>query len=129
MNWLEQDDITLLQKLIVESTGGDHGIRSQELLESAYFAPMASYASVELFPETIQKIGRLSWGLTVNHPFIDGNKRVGALVLLVLLEQNGYKIELEPLMLSSVYYQIAASELGYDEFMDWLLQKDAPVSE
>ncbi|WP_286139128.1 type II toxin-antitoxin system death-on-curing family toxin [Faecalibaculum rodentium] len=88
MNYPSIANILQLHHKAILHDGGEDGIRDQGLLESAYYAPLASFGFVEAYPSTVEKAVRLSWGLIKNHPFIDGNKRVGSLVLLLFLDLN-----------------------------------------
>jgi len=58
------------------------------LLDSALSASFQTFDGAELYPSITAKIARIAYGLVANHPFVDGNKRIGTYVLLVLLELN-----------------------------------------
>ena len=81
MTRLTKEQILLMQRQLIER----YGVRDGNLLGSALSAPFQGFAGVEFYPTVISKTVRLSYGLIMNHPFIDGNKRIGALVLLVML--------------------------------------------
>ena len=73
---------------MMESTGGLDGIRNESLLNSAIAAPFQTFDGLDLYPSTEAKIARTAYSLVRNHPFVDGNKRIGTYVMLVLLELN-----------------------------------------
>ena len=81
---------------------------------------MQTYNSIELFPSLIDKAVRLACGLIQNHPLIDGNKRIGAHAMLVTLKLNGISLSYSQQELSSVFLQLASSEIAYDELKDWV---------
>lgn len=85
---LGKEQVILLHKILLDNTGGLDGIRDDTLLDSALAAPLQSFDGAELYPSTTAKIARIAYSLTCNHPFIDGNKRIGTYVMLVLLELN-----------------------------------------
>ncbi|GHU34647.1 death-on-curing protein [Clostridia bacterium] len=85
---LNEEQIIRLHKRLLESTGGLNGIRDESLLESTLAAPFHTFDGAELYPSVAAKIARISYGLVCNHPFADGNKRIGTYVMLVLLELN-----------------------------------------
>lgn len=60
-------------------TGGEDGIRDEGMLESALATPLLTFDFNDLYPTIIDKLARLSFGLVMNHPFLDGNKRIGGL--------------------------------------------------
>ena len=76
-------------ELLVEKSGGSHGLRDKGLLESALAAPFATFGGVYLYPTVHEQAARLAYGIVNNHPFIDGNKRIGVLVMLAFLEEKG----------------------------------------
>ncbi|WP_337665616.1 type II toxin-antitoxin system death-on-curing family toxin [Pseudoruminococcus massiliensis] len=63
------------------------------LLESALEAPLQTFDGKDLYPALIQKATRLGHSIISNHPFIDGNKRIGIHTMLVFLAANGVEIE------------------------------------
>ena len=90
---LTKVQVIALHDQLISETGGDGGLRDEGLLESALNAPFQSFDGVEPFPSIQQKAARLGFGLIKNHPFVDGNKRIGAHAMLVFLELN--RIELQ----------------------------------
>ena len=80
-----KDQIIMLHEAIYKRYGGDVGVLNDGMLDSALQAPFQTFGGEELYPETKDKIIRLAYGLIKNHSFRDGNKRIGALVLLTLL--------------------------------------------
>jgi len=85
---LSKEQIKRLHKMQIDATGGLDGIRDEAMLDSALSAAFQSFGGVDLFPSITSKISRIAYGLVSNHPFIDGNKRIGTYVMLVLLELN-----------------------------------------
>ena len=90
---LTKEQIISLHDELICETGGIHGLRDEALLDSALHSPFQSFGGVEVFPSIQQKGARLGYGLISNHVFLDGNKRIGAHVMLVFLALN--KMELE----------------------------------
>ena len=88
MKVLSKRQILLLHSALIEQTGGTDGIRDEGLLESALHAPFQSFAEQELYPSLLEKAARLGFGLICNHPFVDGNKRIGTHAMLVFLNIN-----------------------------------------
>ena len=77
-----------MHEKLIERYGGTCGLRDENLLDSALNAPFQCFGDQELYPTTIEKDVRLCFGLVKNHPFHDGNKRIGALILLTTLDLN-----------------------------------------
>ena len=91
MTWLTEEQLIYLHDELIRATGGSQGLRDKNLLQSALYSPLQTFES-ELFPTIQQKAARLACGLTQNHPFVDGNKRIGAHAMLVVLELNGIQL-------------------------------------
>lgn len=70
--------------------GGSAGLRDIELLKSAIGMPSATFGGEYLHPSIIEMAAAYLYHLVENHPFVDGNKRVGAMAALVFLDLNGY---------------------------------------
>lgn len=92
MKKITKEQVLLLHQLLIKYTGGAGGVRDEGLLDSALATPFMSFDSVSLYPTIESKAARLAFGLVKNHPFIDGNKRIGILAMLSFLEANGIKI-------------------------------------
>ena len=119
---LTKEQVLLLHKSIYERYGGSYGVRDEGLLDSALEAPFQTFAGQDLYPTDIDKIVRLGYGLIDNHPFHDGNKRIGALALLTLLDLNGFLINATDKEFAEVIYGVASGSDGesYEDFLAWV---------
>ena len=117
---LTKDQIIMLHNAIYERYGGALGVLNEGMLDSALQAPFQTFGGEELLPETKDKIIRLAYGLIKNHSFRDGNKRIGALVLLTLLEINGYHVNATNEEFADIIMGIAASEKDDKDLSDWV---------
>lgn len=105
---------------LIRATGGLDGLRDDNLLQSALYAPMQTYDDVELFPSLTDKAVRLACGLTQNHPFIDGNKRIGAHAMLVVLALNGVSLDYTQKELSDIFLKLADGQIYFEELKEWV---------
>ncbi len=111
---------------LLAQTGGLDGLRDEGLLESALAAPFQTYDAQELFRSIQEKAARLAYGLIQNHPFIDGNKRIGTHAMLVLLALNGIELIYTQDELSDIILKIAASTASYEDLLAWILKHETP---
>ena len=88
MKRLTKEQILLLHSALIAQSGGSAEIRDDGLLESAINAPFQTFDGQELYPSLLEKATRLGYGLIKNHPFVDGNKRIGTHAMLVFLAIN-----------------------------------------
>ncbi|MHB8972641.1 MAG: type II toxin-antitoxin system death-on-curing family toxin [Pirellulaceae bacterium] len=109
-----------LHRRVIEQTGGADGIRDLGGVESAVAQPQMSFDGVLLYPTLAESAAALCFSLVMNHPFVDGNKRVGHAALETCLVLNGYELmgdigDAEKLMLN-----LAAGEVTRDELLNWI---------
>ncbi len=120
MRYLSLGEVLALHRAIVESPGGSSGVRNLGALESALAQPRASFGGTDLHPSIHAKAAALGFSLTLNHPFLDGNKRVAHAAVEVFLVLNGYELlatvdEQEQFMLN-----LAAGKLTREQFAEWI---------
>ena len=89
-------------------------------MEAAISAPLQSFGGVDLFPTDIEKIARIGYGLAANHAFIDGNKRIGAMMTQLLLKWNGYQLRLQRGELADMFISIAAGTARENDLLLWI---------
>ena len=107
---LTVSDIMLLHEKIIDKTGGIRGIRDIRdigLLEMAVSSPFASFGGEDLYKTLEEKAKQLCNSLIRNHPFLDGNKRIGALAMSVFLDLNGKKLNITNEEIVSLGLEIA----------------------
>lgn len=122
MIWPTTDDIIRLHTQIILTTGGLDGIRDRSVLEFAVAAPLQTFDGQELFADEIEKIARLGYGLAGNHAFIDGNKRIGALMVQLLLTWNRYELVLQTGELSDMFISVADGTADENDLLQWIQQ-------
>ena len=122
---LPLDLIIRLHDRQIELHGGLAGTRDHGLLESAVARPLNawSYGEADLF--TLASL--YAAGLIRNHPFLDGNKRIGFLSALLFLEANGWKMAAPMAERLAFTLQLAASEIDENVYADWLRRSCVPV--
>lgn len=96
MRAVTAEDVILIHSRVIAASGGMDGLRDRAGLEAALAAPFQSFGGQELFQTDVEKIARLGYGLASNHAFLDGNKRIGAMMTQLLLRWNGYPLTLQP---------------------------------
>ena len=125
MKRLSKEQVLLLHSQLIKSFGGSSGVRDDNLLDSALESPFQTFDGEELYPTLQAKAARLGYGLIKNHCMIDGNKRIGAHVMLVFLELNGVEIEYKQKDLYETILAVADGSLDYDELLKWILKHQA----
>jgi|SRR5437899_1948741 len=93
MRYLSLEEVVSLHSLLITQSVGSSGLRDRGALESAVAQPEASFGGDDLYPMLSAKAAALGHSLIQNHPFVDGNKRVGHAAMEVFLLLNGYEID------------------------------------
>lgn len=120
MIWVTLDQVVVIHSRVIEKSGGLDGLRDRASLEAALAAPLQTFGGADLFPTELEKIARLGYGLAVNHAFIDGNKRIGAMMTQLVLKWNGYSLKVRTGEISEMFIAIAAGVNSYDQLLQWI---------
>lgn len=91
---------------VMAQSGGSIGIRDMAGLESAIAQPLMTFGGLDLYPSIAEKASALGFSLVMNHPFVDGNKRIGHAATETFLVLNGYEL-------------VAAVEEQEEVILDW----------
>ncbi|MFY9224808.1 MAG: type II toxin-antitoxin system death-on-curing family toxin [Blastocatellia bacterium] len=124
MKYLSIDEVLLIHRKIIEQSGGMPGLLNEGALESAIAQPQMTFDGIDLYLTISEKASALGYSLINNHPFQDGNKRIGHAAMEIFLILNGY--EINPLASvdeqEQIILKVAASEMKREEFTSWLKQ-------
>ena len=120
MIWISAEDVILIHSRVIEGSGGLDGLRDRDGLEAAVSAPMQTFDGKGLYPTDLEKIARLGFGLASNHAFVDGNKRIGAMMTQLLLKWNGYDLTLHTGELADMFIAIADGTAKEKDLLDWI---------
>ena len=89
VNYLTLPDVLAMHMVLIKRFGGSDGVRDMGSLESAIARPQSGY-----YKDVIESAAALFESLAINHPFIDGNKRVAFAATDVFLRINCYRFTL-----------------------------------
>jgi death-on-curing protein len=117
--FLTLDDILESHQNQIETYGGSHGIRDIGLLESAIAQPEASFGGQYLHADIFQMAAAYIYHLVMNHPFVDGNKRVGLEAALIFLEINNENLSASDEELVDLVLKTTAGQVGKREIAEF----------
>lgn len=120
MKVLSIENIILFQEKIIYETGGSAGIRDVGLIESALNRAFASYDGIDLYSSIIDKISAITHSLVGNHGFIDGNKRIGVSVMILLLKINNVKVYYSQKELIDLGLKTAEGLMKEKDISNWI---------
>jgi death on curing protein len=122
MRYLTLEEVIELHRMLIERSGGSYGLRDQGALESAVAQPQMTFDQIDLYPTLSAKAAALAYSLIQNHPFIDGNKRIGHAAMEVMLAMSGYRIEASLDEQEQVILEVASSQRSREALLEWLEQ-------
>jgi death-on-curing protein len=128
MRYLSLAEVVDLYRRLLQLTGGALGIRDSGALESAIAQPKATFEGGDLYPTLAEKAAALGFALVQNHPFIDGNKRVGHAAMETFVALNGFEIEASVDEQEHLMLDLAAGRVERRQLTDWLRQHLRPLS-
>ncbi|MDY5819164.1 MAG: type II toxin-antitoxin system death-on-curing family toxin [Treponema sp.] len=121
MIFFEFEQVIKLHSSLIAKTGGMDGIRDENLLDSALKSPFQTFDGNELYPDIFDKASQLCYSLVENHPFADGNKRIGVHLTLLFLKINNENIEYSQAELIDFGLNIASGKMNKDDIKAWFL--------
>jgi death-on-curing protein len=128
MRYLALAEVVDLHRRLLEATGGAPGIRDLGAPESALAQPRITLADSDAYPTLAEKAAALCFSLVGNHPFVDGNKRVGHAAMETFLVLNGAEIDASPDEQERVMLDLAAGRIDRGQLVAWLRQHLKPLA-
>ncbi len=126
MRYLSLSEVFELHHLVLEQSVGTAGIRDMPALESALAQPRMTFDGVDLYPTIHEKAAALCFSLVMNHPFVDGNKRVGHAAMETFLVLNNWELDAIIDDAERTILSLAAGTLSRDEFIQWVNDHSKP---
>jgi death-on-curing protein len=116
-----------LYRRVMTQSGGASGIRSLAALESALAQARATFGGKDLYPSLVEKTAALGFLLIKDHPFLDGNKRLGHAAMETFLVLNGHEVVATVAEQERVLLAVASGEMNREAFTEWLRAHVASV--
>jgi len=124
--YLSVQQLLRLHEIQLRAFGGSAGLRDRGGLEAAAARPQMTFGGDDLYPDLATKAAALMHSLVMNHPFVDGNKRVGAMAAELFLAANGHELEADDEALSDLTFAIACGEVPAEALAVWIRQRSRP---
>ena len=128
MRYLTLGEVLVLHQRLLGQSGGGEGLRDLGALESAVAQPRMTFEGQDLYPDLSSKAAALGFSLIQNHPFVDGNKRVGHAALESFLLLNGHELASSIDEAEKVILGVAAGALDREAFTQWIGRTIRPTS-
>ena len=122
MIFFEYEQVVKIHRSLIEKTGGMDGIRDAQLLDSALKTPFQTFGGNNLYPDILDKASQLCCSLIENHPFIDGNKRIGVHLMLLFLKLNNIEVNYSQQELVDFGLDIASGKMSKNDIKEWIIE-------
>jgi death-on-curing protein len=127
IRYLSLAEVLTLHGLIIHQTGGSDGLRDLGMLESALGQPRQTFGGEDLYPDLPNKAAALGFSLINNHPFVDGNKRVGHAAMEALLMLNGFQLSASVDDAEAEILAVAAGQRTREQLQAWVESHLVPI--
>ncbi len=118
MRYITLNEALQIHEILVSKFGGAQGVRDRGLIEAALLRPQTGY-----YGDIIEEAAALWESLSVNHGFVDGNKRVAFACMEIFLDMNGYEIQhSQENVIDFIYTHLESGTFNKDNLNSWLLQ-------
>lgn len=118
--FIPKDIIITIHEQLIDLYGGVSGIQNEALLDSALEQPKIMFDGIYLHDSTTRMAAAYGFHLCMNHPFVDGNKRIALVTMDIFLQRNGFEISASEKVIYEVIIKLASGKLNKNELYDWL---------
>jgi death-on-curing protein len=126
IRFISLDEVLKLHELLLQQSGGQAGLRDLGMLESAIAQPEMTFGGQALYPTLADKAAALCFSLVMNHPFVDGNKRIGHAALETFLVLNGHELSISVEEQERQILDLAAGQIPRAQFTGWVCKHIVP---
>lgn len=121
------EEVLLIHDRGIQRYGGSYGLRDESMLKSAIERTYQTFSGIDLYPDAISKAAAIIESILMNHPFVDGNKRTGFALMLLILVNANYSISVEDDEIYNFVIAIASGEMRYEEILIWLQENTKTI--
>ncbi|GHV95791.1 death-on-curing protein [Spirochaetia bacterium] len=121
MKRLAIETVIEMHSALIEASGGLDGVRDINMLDASIASPYHTFGGQYLYPTLQVMAAHLAFSLVKNHPFLDGNKRIGILSMLTFLEINGISVECTNDELVAIGLGLAENTINENALVEWII--------
>lgn len=120
---IDYQEVLEIHKVLIQELGGSQGVRDENGLKSALERPFSGFGETEFYPNPEEKAGAILESIVKNHPFIDGNKRTGYVLMRLVLMNFGKDIKASQDEKYDFVIAVASGQLDFQQITTWIKQR------
>ncbi len=120
---IDKKEVLQIHQILIAQFGGLAGVREESLLESALERPFGGFSETEFYPSPEEKAAAILESVVKNHPFTDGNKRTGYVLMRLILLEYGQDIEATQDEKYDFVIAVASGRMSFAEIVGWIKQR------
>lgn len=120
---IDYQEVLEIHQVLIRQFGGSQGVRDENSLKSALERPFSGFGQTEFYPKPEEKAGAILESIVKNHPFIDGNKRTGYVLMRLVMMNFGKDIRATQDEKYDFVMAIASGQLDFQEVVTWIKQR------
>jgi len=120
---IDLQEVFEIHQVLIHQFGGSDGVRDEGLLKSAIERPFSGFGETEFYKTPEEKAGAVLESIVKNHPFIDGNKRTGYVLMRLILMQFGKDIVATQDEKYNFVIEVAAGKIDIQEIVAWISKR------
>jgi death-on-curing protein len=120
---IDYQEVLEIHQVLIREFGGSQGVRDENGLKSALERPFSGFGETEFYPNPEEKAGAILESIVKNHPFIDGNKRTGYVLMRLVLMNFDKDIQATQGEKYDFVIAVASGQLDFQEIVTWIKQR------
>lgn len=120
---IDYQEVLEIHQVLIREFGGSQGVRDENGLKSAIERPFSGFGETEFYPSPEEKAGAILESIVKNHPFIDGNKRTGYVLMRLILMNFGKNIQATQDEKYNFVIAVASGQLEFEQIVTWIKQR------
>jgi death on curing protein len=116
-------EVLAIHRLAIADFGGTDGLRDEGSLHAALARPFGGFGDHEFYPTIEEKASAVLESIICNHPFLDGNKRTGYLLMQFILGEEGKKVKVSKKEKYEFVIKVASGKMKYDAILEWVRKR------